>query len=72
MKKWLLLGLSLLALTATLALNACAPKEQAGGGEAGTTATQPQEGEAAPATETPTPAQHEGGKGDAAGAESGR
>ncbi len=36
MKKWILFGLSLLALTASLALSACGSQEQSGGGEATT------------------------------------
>ena len=36
MKKWILFGLSLLALTASLALSACGSQEQGGGGETAT------------------------------------
>ncbi|CUU33887.1 MAG: hypothetical protein K6U12_11490 [Armatimonadetes bacterium] len=32
MKKWMLFGLSLIALSASLVLSACGPKEEAGGG----------------------------------------
>lgn len=46
MKKWILFGLSLLALTASLALSACGSQDQGGGAE-----TTP-----APAETTGTPA----------------
>lgn len=43
MKKWMLFGLSLIALSASLALSACGPKEETGTTE-GTSTTAPAAG----------------------------
>lgn len=63
MKKWILFGLSLLALTASLALSACGSQDQGGGAE---TTTPPAE-TAAPAATPTQPAGETGGTGTEGG-----
>ncbi len=49
MKKWILFGLSLLALTASLALSACGSQDQGGGAETTTPPAETSGASAAPA-----------------------
>lgn len=50
MKKWMMFGLSLLALSASLALSACSPQEQTSGGQPAATGAAPEGQPAQPAT----------------------